>query len=94
MEHRPQYHTYNITSGRRDDLLSIAELVRSLCGQDVPIYVCREGLAKEYTASNRRLLKEYPEFEVTNLAIAITTLLQYYKENLDSIDLYSLLYQN
>ncbi|MBC8577485.1 NAD-dependent epimerase/dehydratase family protein [Yanshouia hominis] len=94
IEHETRFHTYNVTSGRRDDLLSIAETVKRLSGADVPIYLCREGLGNEYTASNRRLLEEYPDFAITRLDDAITALLEYYKTILDTIDLYSLLYQN
>ena len=88
-----KYHTYNIVSGQRIDLLSIAEKVKELCCADVPIYVCREGLANEYTASNARLLKELGSFEYTDTKDAISDLLKYYSSISEGINIMALLYQ-
>lgn len=93
IESNPKYHTYNVTSGIRVDLLTIAEKVRELSGANVPIYVCKEGYGKEYTASNRRLMQEYNDFTITTLDDSIKGLLQYYENKLEDIDVYSLLYQ-
>ncbi len=89
----PKYHTYNVTSGRRVDLLTIAEKVKKLSGMDIPIYVCKEGYGNEYTATNKRLLQEYSDFIITALDDSIKSLLQYYENTLEDIDIYSLLYQ-
>ena len=94
VEHQTKFHTYNIVSGKKVDLVTIAEKIKRISGKDVPIYICKDGLAKEYTASNRRFLEECPEFLITDMDTAITELLQYYSGILDSIDTYSLLYQN
>lgn len=87
-----RYHTYNVTSGRRIDLLTIAETVRETCGADVPVYVCREGLANEYTASCGRLKDEYSEYAPIPMATAVRELAEYYRSRLADIDIYSLLY--
>lgn len=88
----PKYHTYNICSGKKIDLLTIAEKVRRLSGSDIPIYVCLPGMAKEYTASNERLRKEYGAFSLTALDDSIQKLLAYYKTIEQEIDILSLLY--
>ena len=92
IEHKPQYHTYNVCSGEKRDLLSIAETVKRLSGNDVPIYVCQEGLANEYTASNERLKQEYLGFSLTRFDSSIIKLLSYYRSIENEIDLLSLLY--
>lgn len=93
IDHIPVHHTYNVASGQRIDLLSIAEMVKEAGGFDVPVYVCKEGLANEYTASNQRLLTEYRDFTVTDMRDAVSKLLIYYKSVYNEIDLLSLLYQ-
>lgn len=75
------------------DLLTIAEKVKKLSGMDIPIYVCKEGYGNEYTATNKRLLQEYSDFIITALDDSIKSLLQYYENTLEDIDIYSLLYQ-
>ena len=92
IEHKPQYHTYNVCSGEKRDLLSIAETVKRLSGNDVPIYVCQEGLANEYTASNERLKQEYLGFSLTQFDSSIIKLLSYYRWIENELDLLALLY--
>ena len=89
----PQYHTYNVTSGEKIDLVTIAGIINKLSDIKVPVYVCKKGLANEYTANNARILKEsgiiLKGISVSN----IRDLLNYYRKSIDKIDLYSLLYQ-
>ena len=92
VDNQPKYHTYNITSGKKIDLVSIAEKVNRISGKNVPVYVCREGLAKEYTADNRRLLEEVP-VELTEIDQGISALYKYYEKIESEIDILELLYQ-
>lgn len=86
-----QYHTYNAVLGKRISLREICDIVKKLCGKELPVFVCREGLGKEYTASNERFRKEFPKFHYTPIEKAIQKLYQWYQEN-DNIDIYQLLY--
>lgn len=92
IDETPKYHTYNVCSGRKIDLLTIAEKVRRLSGNDVPIYVCQPGLAKEYTADNGRLREECTDFSLTDFDESIQRLLVYYQGIDQEIDMLSLLY--
>ncbi len=92
LDHTPKYHDYNITAGNKVDLMSLAEDVRKVSGKDIPIYVCKEGLANEYTGSNERLMKEIPEFKFTAKREAIQKLYKWYEQREETIDLMSLLY--
>lgn len=93
VDNKPKYKTYNISSGRKVDLLSIAKLVLEIVGYDLPIYVCLPGLGNEYTACNQRLLEEFSSYRPTSLDGNIKELLKYYISIKDDIDIYSLLYQ-
>lgn len=89
-----KFHTYNVCSGKRIDLLTIAKIVKELSGNDVPIYVCQEGLGNEYTGSNERLCGEVADFKSCCMSASIEDLLDYYKTQIDLIGLLPLLYPN
>lgn len=93
LENEPKYHSYNIVTGRKIDLLTIARKVIKISNKNLPIYVCKEGLTNEYTASNERLLNEIGAFEYTDIDISIKNLYQWYEKNENIIDIYLLLYQ-
>lgn len=90
----PQYHTYNMSSGKKIALISIANIINSLVEKPVPVYVCKEGYANEYTANNTRLLTECSEYEMKNILNNINNLVEYYRNEENYIDIYSLLYQS
>ena len=89
----PKEHVYNVTTGLRIDLVTLANLVLEVSGKTVPIYICKEGLGNEYTSDNSRLLKELGEISFTPVKAAIENLYQWYIENEEIIDIYQLLYQ-
>lgn len=93
IDNKPSYHTYNMCSGKRIDLLSIAEKVKSISGKDIPIYVCKEGLAKEYTADNQRLLLETSNTILIDIDLGIQLLYRYYESISKDINIIDLLYQ-
>ena len=86
-------HEYNIVSGRKIDLVSIANIVNKISKKNLPIYVCKDGYANEYTASNERLINEYKDFSLTDIHESINDLYNYYLSIKDEIDIMSLLYQ-
>lgn len=92
LNNKPKYKTYNITTGQKIDLLSIAKIVNEYSEKSLPIYVCKEGLAKEYTCNNDLILNEMGGFKFTDIKDSIKQLFDYYNQNSESIDIYSLLY--
>lgn len=92
LHHEAQFHTYNMVSGSKISLQEICEIVLDISGKKLPIYVCRESLANEYTASNARFLRECIGFNYTPIEKAIRELYQWYVQNEDIIDIYNLLY--
>ncbi len=93
IENTPKYHTYNISSGQKIDLITIAEKVNKVSGCNVPIIVCQPGFGKEYTADNHRLIAENTNFNATPIDESINRLLKYYKSIIETIDMLSLVYQ-
>lgn len=93
IEHTAKYHTYNIVTGQKTDLLTICNYIKKISQKDLPIYICKEGLANEYTADNDRLLRELEGFEFTPIEEAIKQLYTYYQEKEAEIDFLPLLYQ-
>ena len=89
----PKFKVYNVTSGKKIDLISLAAMVNQVSRSDVPVYVCEQGLANEYTANNERILREMGEFRFTDFEPAIKNLFEWYRSHETSIDLASLLYQ-
>ena len=90
---KPKYHTYNITSGRRISLAEIADIVKTVSGKDIPVYICKDGLANEYSASNDRLVSEIGGFECEDYSKSISDLYKWYERITEEIDITSLLYQ-
>lgn len=88
----PKYHSYNVVSGKRIDLYKLCTLVNDCAGRTSDIIICREGLANEYTASNNRIMKEYPDFKVTPIEESICQLYDWYLNHKKDIDLYKLIY--
>lgn len=90
---KPQYHSYNLSSGRQIDLLTLAQLVKKVSKKNIPIIVCKNGLAKEYTADNQRLLKEIGAIKLTDFEETIRTLYDYFSNIKEEIDITPLIYQ-
>ncbi len=92
INNKPEFNTYNVTTGKNIDLLTIANIVNKYNDNKFPIYICKDGLANEYTSNNNRLLNEIGQFEFTTVEEGIKVLFDYYKDNRKDVDIYSLLY--
>ncbi len=86
-----KHHTYNMVSGKRISLKEICDIVLEISGKSLPVHICKDGLANEYTASNKRFIEEFPKFTYTPAKQAIEELYHWYEGNVD-IDIYKLLY--
>lgn len=89
---KPIYHSYNIVSGERVDLVSICNYVMEAAQKDMRIVVCKEGFANEYTANNDRIRKEIADISFTPINQSIKALLAWYQLKKEEIDIYKLLY--
>ena len=88
-----KYHSYNMCTGEPVDLVTLCNIVKEVSGKDYGTFVCKEGLAKEYTASNERLMKELgSDFRYTPVKQAVKELYDWYAAHEDMIDIYKLIY--
>jgi len=82
LTHEPSHHHYNVCTGERVTLYSLAQMVIAETGIPADIVVGQEGWKLEYTGDNRRLQKEMGDaFRLTPIRTAIRELVAYYKEN-------------
>ena len=86
----PIYHTYNAVRGKPIELVALANMIQNI--SDNKIFICRKGYANEYTASNKRIISEIPDFEYTDMRESIKALFDYYLEHNNDIDILSLIY--
>lgn len=80
LNHEPVHHHYNVCSGQRVELLSLARMVIEETGIPGEITILQDGLKTEYTGSNRRLQEELGRLRFTPVRTAVQELIQYYRE--------------
>lgn len=85
IDHVPKHRSYNVCSGRRITLLDIAETVKRLMNSDVKIKILTDGWNREYTASNARLLTEYPDWQITQLEEGIRIQIESEKQTWEAV---------
>lgn len=85
-----RYHDYNICTGQPVELIDLAQMVRRASGKDLKITVLKDGMNLEYTASNERLLSEYPTVKYTRMEKAVEELYAYYESIKDTLDIHIL----
>jgi len=77
---------YNVTTGTKVDLDTLANLVNEVSDFHSEIRVINEGLNNEYTSNNERILKELGDFQFTSHKNAIAKMRCYFQENLEKLD--------
>ena len=77
---------YNATTGKKIDLITLANLVNETSDFKSEIKVLNYGLNNEYTSNNERIMKELKNFEFTSHKKAIQKMREYFKANLEKLD--------
>ncbi|WP_141053794.1 MULTISPECIES: NAD-dependent epimerase/dehydratase family protein [Aliarcobacter] len=77
---------YNVTTGTKIDLISLANLVNEISDFKSEIKILNDGLSNEYTSNNERIMKELKNFEFTSHKKAIQKMREYFKANLEKLD--------
>jgi len=76
---------YNLTSGNKIDLISLAHIINNQSQFKSEIVVKSSGLNYEYTASNKRLLTKIGEFNFTPYENSIKEMIFYFSGKLKDI---------
>lgn len=85
--HKTSYNIYNVCSGKKTDILSIAKIINNISNYKSKITVKKKGFDKEYTGANKKLLSELGIFKFTTLHQGIQSLFHWYNsENLNKIN--------
>jgi len=77
---------YNVSTGKKIDLISLAHLVNKSSDFKSEIIVLNQGLNNEYTSSNNKLMHEIKNFEFTSHQNAIIKMREYFSYNFDKLD--------
>jgi len=85
--HGAAHKFYNAVPDEAADLLSIADKVKAICGNRLPITVRKHGMGSEYSGSNLRLRAELPSFAFTTLEQGIAWLFEWHSTNREKIDM-------
>ena len=86
IDNSPRHHTYNVTTGNPIDILTLAQLVAKVSGRNPEIQVAQEGMGKEYSGSNARLLQQIGPFPFRDRETSIRDLYNWYQSRLTEID--------
>ncbi len=78
---------YNIGSGKPIELLALAQKINKIIGKPSEIIVKEEGLNKEYSCDVTKLLEEIGDFKFTDIDDGIKKLYDYYKKEIDNLDM-------
>lgn len=81
IEHNTEHKFYNIGTGSRIDLKTIAEKINEISDKKSEILIKNSGLNNEYTCDNSRLTGEIKGFKFTEFDNYMTELYNWYKEN-------------
>lgn len=86
IENTPCYKHYNVCTGNKIDLYTLACIIREVTNVSSEIIVGEEGLNLEYTGDNGRLMQEINGYKFTDYYESIGKLTDFYKRNIDKID--------
>lgn len=82
-----QEKIYNVTTGKKVDLVTLSHYVNNVSDFQSEITVLNEGLNNEYTSNNERILKELGNFKFTSHQDAIAKMRCYFQKNLEQLDI-------
>ena len=86
IENKPKHKFYNVGTGKRVNLKTIAEKINEMADKKSKIIIKKKGLNKEYSCNNKRLTGEIKDFKFTGFNEYMGELYQWYRENKKSIN--------
>lgn len=81
IENKPKKKHYNVCTGEKIDLLSIAKKVVEISGKKIEILISKPGYKLEYSGCNDRVANEIQNLKFNSLEVSIKSLYKYYLEN-------------
>jgi nucleoside-diphosphate-sugar epimerase len=87
IQNEPKSKHYNITPTHSMDLLTVAQYINKISDFKSEIIILHEGMNREYSGDNSRLLSEIGDFQFSSYIKSIQELYQFYKNNLATLDI-------
>jgi nucleoside-diphosphate-sugar epimerase len=81
INHKAKYKFYNIGTGKRVNLKTIAAKINDIADKKSKIVIKKSGLNHEYTCNNKRLIDELINFKFTDFNDYMAELYTWYKDN-------------
>ncbi len=81
IDHSIDEQFFNVCTSKTYDLMTLAHMVREVSGKDISIHVMNEGMGKEYSGDNTRLLSAMGSFSFTPIELGISELYAWYDNN-------------
>lgn len=81
ISHNVKQKFYNIGTGKKIDILTIAEFINNISKKESKIIIKNKGLNKEYTCNIQNLLKEYKNLKFSSFDLSLKQLYNWYKKN-------------
>jgi len=75
----PRENTYNVSTGKVIDFLSLAKIINNIEHNGLEIQIKKSGLNPEYSANNRKFLNEFGIHEFIDYKASIEELFYWYK---------------
>lgn len=82
INNKTKHNFYNIGTGKKIDLLTLAEVINDVAEKKSEIVVKNEGLNNEYTCNNQRLIKEINNLTFIEINNSVKNLYIWYKNNI------------
>lgn len=76
-----KYKFYNVGSEKPCELVEILEIIKTISGKNFDVKIKKDGLNKEYTCDNSRLMRELKNFNFMEIDKAINSLYSWYEQN-------------
>jgi UDP-glucose 4-epimerase len=86
LHNRPRHRQYNICTGRSSDLVSVARMVLEASAKNLEIVIRNEGLGREYSGDNSRLLEQIPDLQFREMSGSVARLYRWYESRRNEID--------
>lgn len=86
LEHSPEVHVFNVCTGQAHELRALADLVLEAAGKALPVRVAMDGMGREYSGDNSRLLDAMGGYTFRDMATSIGGLYAWYAARADEID--------
>lgn len=87
IQHSVSEMNYNIATGQKIDLVTIAETINEIADHTSEIHVKQPGLNLEYTADADLLKSELGSFSFTPFKQSVADLYQWYKKNMTALEI-------